>query len=76
MIIVSAFVMFTQNISIPKGTNNDAIATLIAISHGNDGQISSIKDALTGTVREMMLSRHTFQHKYNMIDTITRQLFL
>lgn len=64
VIAIGALVMFTKNVCIPKGVVKGVSVTMIAIDHSDDGRVSSIKVVVNGTSSEMMLMRHTFQHKH------------
>jgi hypothetical protein len=63
-VAVGCLVIFTENVSIPKGAVNGTTATVQEIECSSDGMVTSITVQLIDSEVKMKLKRHTFQHIY------------
>ena len=63
-VVVGAFVMFTKNISLPKGVVNGATATVTSTNLDTNQNVTSITVQITNTGKQMILKRSTFEHGY------------
>ena len=64
IVAVGALVMFTENVSLPKGAVNGATATVTSTNLDTNQNVTSITVQITNTGKQMILKRSTFEHVY------------
>ena len=63
-VVVGALVMFTSNVNVAKGVVNGAPATVTSVHTDNHAVVTTIGVQVIGTLTQISLKRHNFQHKY------------
>ena len=75
IVAVGALVMFTENVSLPKGAVNGATATVTNTTLDTNQNVTSIIVQITNTGKQIILKRSTFEHVYTFGKKFYRSSF-